>query len=236
MKILLLEDDSGQAALYEALLERAGHTCTLFATARALLAALNSGLAADLLVIDWMLPDMTGEDVLRALRIDMQLAVPVVVLTVRDEESVVVSALEAGADDFVVKPAKPSEFLARLQALVRRAGQNGSTAKTLVKDKSDLILAGEFQFDLRARTVTVQGTQVDLTTREYDLAAYLFAHPSALHSRAALLDAVWGVSADVDTRTVDTHASRLRRRLHLDGRFGVKLAPVYGFGYRLEVQ
>lgn len=236
MKILLLEDDAGQSAIYQALLERAGHTCTPFGTATSLLQSLRTGMTADLLVIDWMLPDMAGEEVLRVLRLDLKLSVPVVVLTVRDEESVVVRALEAGADDFVVKPAKPSEFLARLQALARRAGQNGPAAPTLVKDTFQSIQHGPYKFDLRARKVTVQGAPVELTTREYDLASYLFSQPGALHSRAALLDAVCGVSANVDTRTVDTHASRLRRRLHLDGRFGLRLAPVYGFGYRLEVQ
>lgn len=239
MRILLLEDDPGQAELYQALLVRAGHACALFATAQAFLAQVRSQLDADVLVIDWMLPDMVGEEVLRALRRDLRLTIPVVVLTVRDEESVVVRALEAGADDFVVKPAKPREFLARLQALARRAGQSSSeavAAPNQIKAPQQLLNVGAFQFDLLRRVVSAQGAQIDLTTKEYDLAAYLFAQPGALHSRATLLDAVWGVSADVETRTVDTHVSRLRRRLHLDGRFGVRLAPVYGFGYRLEVQ
>ena len=237
MRILLLEDDAGQAELYQALLERAGHACMRFATAKALLDGLRSGQAADLLVIDWMLPDMVGEDVLYALRKDLRMAIPVVVLTVRDEERVVVSALEAGADDFVVKPPKPGEFLARLNALARRKGHVlEAPVKGSATDKtpSQALVLGCFRFDLLARVITVKGIAVALTAREYDLAAHFFANPGALHSRAALLDAVWGVQADVDTRTVDTHVSRLRRRLHLDGRHGVRLVPVYGFGYRFE--
>lgn len=223
MRIGLIEDDEDQRALLEHWLEEAGHALR---SAGTVADAVGGFGAADieLLVIDWMLPDGTGADVLRWARSDLGWTVPILVLTARDDEQTVVAALQAGADDYVVKPAKRAELLARVGALARR----------LRAGELPLLTLGAFEIDVSRQRLCVDGSEVTLTQKEFDLAAYLFQNPGKLLSRDHLLDRIWGIHADVDTRTVDTHVSRLRKKLSLDGSKGWKLLPVYGVGYRFE--
>jgi DNA-binding response OmpR family regulator len=223
MDIGIAEDDLDQLELMKLWLSDARHACTGFDTA----AALRAGAARqsfDLLVIDWMLPDGTGGELLHWLRQERGLGVPVIVVTARDDEATVCQALAAGADDYVVKPAKRLELLARIEAVSRRVRP---AALPLIK-------AGAFVIDIPGQRLTRAGREITLTQKEFDLATYLFQNHSKLLSRDHLLDRIWGISAEVDTRTVDTHISRLRKKLTLDGSTGWKLVPIYGYGYRFD--
>jgi len=170
------------------------------------------------------MPELSGGEVLAALRARPGLDLPVIVVTARSDEADVVAALRAGADDHVVKPPKGMELLARIEAVTRRA-RNGRGAP---------IRAGRYEIDPDRRAARIDGRPVDLTLREFDLAVHLFRNAGVLLSRGDLLESVWGAPAAGDSRTVDTHVSRVRRKLALsDGAHGWKLLAIYGFGYRL---
>jgi len=223
MHVGLLEDDEDQRALGELWLQVASHSFRTFGTVAGMLEALKHE-RFDTLVLDWNLPDGIGGDVLVWVRQNLGWDIAVLVLTARDEEPLVVQALEAGADDYLVKPAKQNEFLARLAAAARRAKPGGMQVLRL----------GAYELDLQQHTLMLDGSAVTLTQKEFDLAAYLLQSPGKLLSRDHLLNRIWGLNTEVDTRTVDTHVSRLRKKLGFDGSHGWKLLPVYGFGYRLE--
>jgi two-component system, OmpR family, response regulator RegX3 len=225
MHIALLEDDADQLGLYQLFVEAGGHRCEGFLTAKAFADALR-GTRYDLLVIDWRLPDSRGDHVIRMVRQDLGSDVPIIVLTVDGNETTVVTALRGGADDYIVKPPKPMELLARIDALLRRA-------KAATEALAQL---GPYEIDRNARVIAVRGDPVELTQKEFDLAVHLFQNAGKLLSRVKLLEAVWGIHADLDTRTVDTHVSRIRRKLAIAPSNGFRLTPVYGFGYRLEPQ
>jgi DNA-binding response OmpR family regulator len=223
MHIGIAEDDPDQVALIALWLEGAGHTTEAFASVAGTLHALGRQ-RFELLVFDWMLPDGTGAELLAWTRQNLGWEIPVLVLTSRDDEATVVAALQAGADDYVVKPAKPLELMARVAALARRVR---SAALPVLR-------LGAFEIDIQRQRLALDGEPVTLTQKEFDLAAYLFQSPGKLLSRDHLLNKIWGINAEVDTRTVDTHVSRLRKKLGLDGSKGWKLVPVYGVGYRFE--
>lgn len=223
MHIGIAEDDPDQAALIGLWLEGAGHSVRAFGTTAAYIDALKKE-RFDLLLIDWMLPDGTGADLLQWARGNLGWELPVLVVTSRDDEETVVAALQAGADDYVVKPPKPLELLARVAALARRVRSGGLPVLRL----------GAFEIDIQRQRLVLDGEPMVLTQKEFDLSAYLFQNPGKLLSRDHLLNKIWGINADVDTRTVDTHVSRLRKKLGLDGSKGWKLVPVYGVGYRFE--
>ena len=223
MHIGVLEDDTDQQALVDLWLRSAQHSVKIFGTVTEMLAALKGG-SFDALLLDWMLPDGDGGEVLRWVRQSQGWKLAIVVLTSRDDEQTVVEALQAGADDFVVKPAKQQELNARLQSAARRASPGGLPVMRM----------GAYEIDVPKHSLLLNGKAVTLTQKEFDLAVYLFQSPAKLLSRDHLLNKVWGVHADVDTRTVDTHVSRLRKKLKLDGAHGWKMSPVYGYGYRLD--
>ena len=223
MYIGIAEDDPDQAALIALWLEGAGHATRAFGSVAGTIDALKKD-RFELLLFDWMLPDGTGADLLKWTRDNLGWEIPVLVLTSRDDEATVVAALQAGADDYVVKPPKPLELMARVAALARRVRSGGLPVLRL----------GAFEIDIQRQRLTLDGEPVVLTQKEFDLSAYLFQSPGKLLSRDHLLNKIWGINADVDTRTVDTHVSRLRKKLGLDGSKGWKLVPVYGVGYRFE--
>jgi DNA-binding response OmpR family regulator len=223
MHIGIAEDDVDQLALLQLWLEGAQHSVRGFGTAAGYIEALKKE-RFDLLLIDWMLPDGTGAELIQWTRSNLGWDLPVLVVTARDDEETVVLALQAGADDYVVKPPKPLELLARVAALGRRVRSGGMPVLRL----------GAFELDIARQRLSLDGEPVVLTQKEFDLSAYLFQNPGKLLSRDHLLNKIWGIHADVDTRTVDTHISRLRKKLGLDGSKGWKLVPVYGVGYRFE--
>jgi two-component system, OmpR family, response regulator RegX3 len=223
MHIGIAEDDPDQQALLALWLTSAQHTVRGHATAADYIEALKRE-RFELLLIDWMLPDGTGADLLAWVRGNLGWDIPVLVVTAREDEATVVAALQAGADDYVVKPAKQAELMARVAALGRRVKAGGMPVLRL----------GAFEIDISRQRLSVDGETLSMTQKEFDLAAYLFQNPGKLLSRDHLLSMIWGINADVDTRTVDTHVSRLRKKLGLDGSKGWKLVPVYGVGYRFE--
>lgn len=224
MHIGITEDDRDQQALLRLLIESAGHTVAVFGSVAECVEGLKKE-RFDTLVVDWMLPDGTGADLLHWIRGNLGWELPILVLTARDDEDTVVTALQAGADDYVVKPPKPLELAARLAALGRRVRSAGTLP---------VLRLGAFEIDVQRQQLLLDGSLVVLTQKEFDLSAYLFQSPGKLLSRDHLLNKIWGIHADVDTRTVDTHVSRLRKKLGLDGSRGWKLVPVYGVGYRFE--
>ncbi|MEI7535996.1 MAG: response regulator transcription factor [Comamonadaceae bacterium] len=223
MHVAILEDDSDQRALLELWVGSGQHTTRGFGMAAQFIEGAKRE-RFDLLLIDWMLPDGTGADVLQWVRGNLGWDIPVVVVTARDDEATVVAALKMGADDYVVKPPKPMELLARLENVARRVKPGGLPVLRL----------GSFEVDIASHRLSLDGAPVTLTQKEFDLSVYLFQNPGKLLSRDHLLNKIWGLNTDVDTRTVDTHISRLRKKLLLDGSKGWKLTPIYGYGYRFD--
>ncbi|WP_298149657.1 MULTISPECIES: response regulator transcription factor [Metallibacterium] len=221
----VLEDDPEQSGLVQIWLEKAGYEALLFSSA----AEFRRGLgheAIDLLLLDWMLPDASGLEVLEWIRSAGNPNLPVVFLTARAAESDIVRGLEVGADDYVVKPPKQGELLARVAAVLRRRGGE--------VDADALLEVPPYAIDFTKRRVRIGSDDFDLTQREFDLASYLFRRHGRIVSREALLEQVWNLSPGLTTRTVDTHISRLRKKLALSGEHGWKLTAVYQHGYRLE--
>jgi two-component system, OmpR family, response regulator RegX3 len=223
MHIGVLEDDPDQQALTTLWLTSAHHSVEVFGTVAEMLGALKGG-SFDALLLDWMLPDGDGGEILKWVRESLGWKLAVVVLTSVDDEDNVVLALKAGADDYVVKPAKQHELNARVLSAARRASPGGLP----------VIRMGAYEIDVPKHTLLLNGVPVPLTQKEFDLSVYLFQNPAKLMSRDHLLDRIWGISSEVDSRTVDTHVSRIRKKLKLDGKMGWKMVPVYGYGYRLE--
>lgn len=224
MRIAILEDDADQAALIRSHLSGIGHECLVYGSGKSL--TLDAGRESfDLFLLDWQVPDLSGEEVLRWVRINVAAPVPVMFVTNRDSEKDIVSALEQGADDYMRKPFNRSELLARVGALLRRAYPQKSVETLTIE---------AYSFDLKNQTVTLSGSAIDLTQKEFDLALFLFQNLGRLLSRGHILGAVWGRAVEIPSRTMDTHVSRIRTKLNLRPESGFKLTPVYNYGYRLE--
>jgi len=221
----LLEDDADQAAMVAHWLEEAGYTVRQFRTASEFRRR-QGGEVIDLLLLDWILPDTPGIEVLGWIRSSANSRLPVIFLTAKDAEEDLERALASGGDDYVVKPAKKRELLARVNALLRRHGANGG-------DEGQIDLP-PYRVDTERRRVSIHGREIELTQREFDLANFLFRRQGRIVGRDALLENVWNLSSAVSTRTVDTHVSRLRKKLDLNGENGWRLAAIYQHGYRLE--
>lgn len=222
----MLEDETEQAARATMLLEAAGHKVHVFGRGKALLRDLRSE-TYEVILLDWGIPDLSGFEVLKTIRMQLSLRTPVIFLTHRDSESDVVEALQAGADDFLIKPARERELLARVSAAGRRLHAGALTFGSLT--------VGPFVLDLGARMIERDGSRFELTRREFDVAALLFNNVGRVLSRGHIMEAVWGEDASATTRTVDMHVSRVRRSLGLSTAIGVSLKAVYGYGYRLEL-
>lgn len=178
----------------------------------------------DVLLLDWHLPDISGIELLKQLRRQGHNML-IMVITARNDEDSLVTAFEAGANDFIAKPVRAGELKARIRALTLRAGAS-------VTD--DHYQIGAYRMDVQLRHFFMNEQQVHLTNREFDLAVMLFQRLGELLHREVLLRSVWGVEDAVSTRTLDTHMSRLRKKLALNGEYGWRLRSVYQLGYRLE--
>jgi two-component system, OmpR family, response regulator RegX3 len=221
----LLEDDADQAAIVAQWLEEAGYTTRIFRTAGEFRRRQGAE-SIDLLLLDWILPDTPGIDVLSWIRASANARLPVIFLTARGDEEDLVRGLQNGGDDYIVKPPKQRELLARVNAVLRRLGENGESGAEI-----DL---PPYRLDPQRRRVSVNGRDIELTQREFDLASFLFRRQGRIVGRDALLENVWNLSSAISTRTVDTHVSRLRKKLDLNGEHGWRLAAIYQHGYRLE--
>jgi len=224
MRIAVLEDDFILRELLQAATENIGHVCHTFTTGASLLTLLRRE-SFDLLIVDWHLPDMEGPEVVRAARKLTGPHMPILFVTRRQDEQDIVQALASGADDFMSKPIRMGEFMARIHALARRAYPHlGAPA----------LVFGRYAFDTEARTLALDGTLLELTDREFELAHFLFQNAGRLLSREHLREMVWGQIHDVPSRTIDTHISRLRSKASLEEGNGYTVSAVYGMGYRLE--
>lgn len=224
LKLLYLEDDKTQADALMAILQDSGYQATHCECAETFLETLKAD-EFDLLILDWELPDMSGIEALEQVRSFMNWQGPILFVTNRDAEQDIVAALEKGADDYMIKPFRRSELLARLNALVRRAG---------LLDEEDQIEVGPFTIDQQHRKILVNGEPANLTTKEYELALILFKNVGRLFSRKYLLKHIWSIESEISTRTVDAHVSSLRRKLSIRAESGYRIKTVYQHGYRLE--
>jgi two-component system, OmpR family, response regulator RegX3 len=224
MKIAFLEDDLTFASELVAAIQLEDIDIDHFSSGRECLKALNTQ-RYDLALLDWEVPDMKGTEVLANLKIKGNCP-PVIFLTGRDAEEDVVSVIESGADDYIVKPPSVKVLLARINALYRRTNANSNVVAT--------VDYGSLTVDFTKRKFEIDHVQIKLTEKETDLALYFFSQIGTLLSRAHLTKVVWGSTPDLDTRTIDVHVSHLRSKLKLLPQFGWRLVSVYHQGYRLE--
>jgi len=223
MKIYILEDDIDQSDLYAYWLDE--YDCTVFNIARDLIKQIPYEVP-DVLLIDWNLPVVDGLDVLHWLKGSRYDQIPVIFMTSRSTEEDIVKALSDGADDYIIKPASEAVLKARIKAVTRRI-------QTVKLTKQENFTFDSYQFNHKTNSVLFKNTNVTLTNKEFDLAIYFFKNEGLLISRDQLLESIWLQSSNINTRTVDTHISRLRKKLLLDGTHGWKLISIYHQGYKI---
>lgn len=225
MNIGVLEDDQPQSEMLRSWLDSEGYSVSSAASGIEFIQLVKKQ-PFDLLILDWELPDTTGFEVLKQVRQLLGVRAPVLFTTQRDDEQDIVTALEAGADDYLVKPLRRAELLARVKAVLRRAGEEN--------EQDNLLVLGPIELDLRSHTAKLNGEEVKLTNKDFDLAAFIFSNIGKILSREYLLKMVWGIGQDISTRTVDMHISRIRRKLNINQSIGYSLKTIYQHGYRLE--
>jgi len=225
MRVALLEDDPNQSELLARWLEMAGHRCHAFDKGAELLRDLERE-TYDALILDWAVPDVSGVEVLRRLRQKLRHHTPVLFVTARQQEEDIVNALKQGADDYMIKPVRRHEFLARVEAVARRT-------RALTPEHSSFEV-DVFRVDMQTRTLNKNEQPLELTTKDFELATLFLRNIGRLMSRGHIREMVWGVDANVTSRTLDTHVSRVRNKLGLTPETGWRLAAVYRYGYRLE--
>jgi len=227
--ILVIEDNPDLAFGLRSNLELEGYDVSIAVTGRAGLEQARVR-QADLLILDIMLPEMDGYEVLQRFR-EIDSLTPVLMLTARGEEIDKVRGLRSGADDYVTKPFGLMELLARVEALLRR--------EQMVAHGSDRRISAlkvrDVNIDFGARTITRDGHRIDLTPKEFDLLAELIRHDGDIVSRTDLMRAVWGHSAAVVSRTVDTHIAELRRKLGDPSGQPPLIVTVRKAGYRISI-
>ena len=224
-RIALLEDDIAQAEMIAQWLHAAGYRCRQYADAHSFIREVWYE-SYDLFILDWELPDMSGIEVLSQLKSRNKGNIPVLFITHRDTERDIVKALNSGADDYISKPASREVTLVRIKALLRRGYRTFSNSSTLE--------VGAYKINKADSLVKLNDVPVNLTTTEYQLALILFSNMGRLLSRSYLMEAVWGDEPGQATRALDSHLSRLRRKLAITPENGCRLKAVYQQGYRLE--
>jgi DNA-binding response OmpR family regulator len=223
-RVLIVEDEPDIRDLLAFHLEREGYQVTRSTTGPDALRQVRAR-PPDLILLDLMLPELGGLEVCRRLRQDPRtVSVPIVMLTARGEEVDRILGLELGADDYIVKPFSPKEVVARVRAVLRRAG---------ARDGAAPVVSGRLVIDPDRHTVRVDSAVIELTLKEFDLLRALAGARGRVLSREFLLDRVWGYAAagEIESRTVDVHVRRLRVKLGDEGR---RITTVKGVGYRLE--
>jgi two-component system phosphate regulon response regulator PhoB len=221
-RILLVEDEEGISTTLKYNFDQAGYDTTVASTGAAALAALKRVPRFDLVLLDLMLPDMSGKDICREIRRNRESArIPVIMVTAMGSETDRVVGFEVGADDYVVKPFSVRELLLRVRALLKRSDSTSGPVESSIQ-------MGILTIDPDAHSVGVEGQEVVLTALEFRLLHTLVERRGRVQSRGQLLDDVWGYSGDVHTRTVDTHMRRLRDKL---GAAGAYIETIRGVGY-----
>jgi two-component system phosphate regulon response regulator PhoB len=222
-RILLVEDEPDIAEVLQYNLQKEGYQVEIARRGDTGLDAIRRE-PPDLLVLDLMLPGLDGLELTRLLKRDGALArVPIVMLTARGEEVDRIVGLELGADDYISKPFSPREVILRIKAVLRRLQPEEAA--------SELLEVGGIQLDLAGHQLRVQGTETPLTATEFRLLKLLMERAGRVQTRGQLLTDVWGYAEDIDSRTVDTHIRRLRRKLEGEAD---RIETVIGVGYRLR--
>jgi two-component system phosphate regulon response regulator PhoB len=224
-RILVIEDEQDLAELLEYNLKADGHQPDVARTGAAGVSRVKT-FKPELVLLDLMLPDISGSEVCRLIReLPEQKRLPIIMVTARGEETDRVRGLELGADDYVVKPFSVKELLLRVKAVLRRGPEEAPPAVA-----EGVRSAGEIRLDPVRHEVTVGGSAVSLTALEFRLLKTFLERPGRVQTRETLLSDVWGIEADITTRTVDTHVKRLREKL---GPAGDIIETIRGVGYKL---
>jgi DNA-binding response OmpR family regulator len=227
LRIALFDADPAEQALVEQLLERSGFECCRFDDAATLVACARQR-PFDALIVDWKGQPAQGGAVLGHARATAA-RTPTLMMVASGREDDIIAGLSCGADDYLIKPIRPSELVARLQALLRRAYPH----ETLERFSFDT-----YRFEPEPSEVVIVAAdgerRVVLTQKEFDLGLLLFRNAGRPLSRNHIREVVWGGDADISSRTMDTHVSRLRAKLALNNESAFRVNPVYGYGYRLD--
>ena len=227
MHIVSLEDDYTQRQLMHSILTEAGYKCSLYDSGHDLLADLSRPHSYDLLLLDWELPDLDGLETLRRLRGTFGNRLPIIFVTNRGEEADLVQGLQAGADDYIIKPIRAGELLARIGTLHRRLNAT--------PDQETAFQVAAYHIDPAEKRISLRGKAVELSPKELELAMLFFRNPARLFSREVLSATVWQREIPATSRTIDSHLSNIRRKLRLKRENGVRLTASYAMGYRLEI-
>jgi len=221
--ILIVEDEAAIRELLCMSLENAGFRVVQADSASAAQGQISERLP-DLAIIDWMMPRVSGLELIRSLRRDpLTRSLPIIMLTARSDERDVIQGLDCGADDYLSKPFSPRELISRIKALQRRASGY---------DNDSVLEIGAVRLDETAHRITVGGEELQMGQTEYRLLRFLMQNPERVYSRAQLLDSVWGRTTFIEERTVDVHILRLRKALKDRGVTDL-IDTVRGAGYRL---
>jgi two-component system response regulator RegX3 len=224
--VLIVEDEESFADPLAFLLRKEGFTAAVAGTGQQALEEFDRN-GADIVLLDLMLPGMSGTDVCKALR--QRSAVPVIMVTARDSEIDKVVGLELGADDYVTKPYSARELIARVRAVLRRGGEAGDGELL-----PQVLAAGPVRMDVERHVVTVDGAEISLPLKEFDLLEYLLRNVGRVLTRGQLIDRVWGADYVGDTKTLDVHVKRLRSKIEPDPSSPRHLVTVRGLGYKFE--
>ena len=224
MRVLLIEDDTATAASIEMMLRSEGFICDATDLGEDGL-EIGKLYDYDIIVLDLMLPDESGIELCRRMR--ALAPVPIIMVTARDSEVDVVVGLELGASDYVAKPFRLRELVARMRAVLRRG-------PTVTAPTDEVLVAGPVRLDAGRREVTVSGLPVDLSRKQFDLLALLLSHAGQVVTREVCIDRLWWDQELADTRTLDTHVKRLRQKLEPDPAHPRHLVTVRGVGFRFE--
>jgi len=221
-KVLVVDDEPAIRDMIRFALEQADMSVQSAANAHEALLSINDN-RPDIILMDWMMPRVSGVELTRRLRKDSYTEdIPIIMLTAKVTEDDKVAGLEAGADDYVIKPFSPRELLARIRAVMRRSSP--------VDDRGHLV-AGTLTMDTIARRVLCDGEEIGMGPTEYRLLEFFMGHAGRAYSRAQLLDHVWGANEYLEERTIDVHIRRLRKAMEPAGASHY-LQTVRGHGYR----
>lgn len=224
-RVLIVEDEPSLAEPLAFLLRKEGFTTTMVETGPEALAEFDRS-GADIVLLDLMLPGMSGTEVCKQLR--ARSSVPVIMVTARDSEIDKVVGLELGADDYVTKPYSARELIARIRAVLRRGAEPDEL------DDEGVLAAGPVRMDVERHVVNVGGQEITLPLKEFDLLEYLMRNAGRVLTRGQLIDRVWGSDYVGDTKTLDVHVKRLRAKIEPDPATPQHLITVRGLGYKLE--
>jgi two-component system, OmpR family, response regulator RegX3 len=225
-RVLVVEDEESFSDALSYMLRREGYDAVVAGTGPDALAEFDRA-GADIVLLDLMLPGLSGTEVCRALR--SRSNVPIIMLTAKDSEIDKVVGLELGADDYVTKPYSARELVARIRAVLRRRGEAAEAPSA-----EGVLEAGPVRMDVERHVVAVDNEQVSLPLKEFDLLEYLLRNAGRVLTRGQLIDRVWGSDYVGDTKTLDVHVKRLRAKIEPDPANPKYLLTVRGLGYKLE--